>query len=394
MLRSDHMQRTLLLVAALAACADSDSDRSKDVVGPFTGPTHRFVVDAIGLPKTTTEARSIGGDLDGNGTVDNQLGAVVANLHSNGNLTPHGKDMIAAGTVRMTVEITADELVDDPTVGVKIIGHDDGSVVEVGGRLVDGKFVSNRTATTAVPGKGTLVLPVFIDADPSVLPLEHVQLELTLVDGGLTGLVQGAADPRVVADAAYDGARQMLAARPGSHRFFMRLFENEPRDWQLDREEFASNGLLRSLIAPDTTLGDRELLGFGFDIHARACESGTCLDGVAFDRCFDRIHESSESDVDCGGACATACAGDERCSVPVDCQSRTCGADGRCAAPSCSDNLRDGFESDVDCGGACAGCALGLRCYFDSDCASGQCGPPCPDGEICPPSDETCEAAP
>jgi hypothetical protein len=263
----DHMPRTpLLLVAALAACGDSD-EGPRDIVGPFTGPTHRFVVDTFEFPRTTTEARKLGGDLDGNGTADNQLGALVATLYSNGNVTPYGKDMIAAGTVRLTVEITADDLVDDPTVGVKLIGHDPASVIEVGGTLVDGKFLSNRTATTAVPGKSTLVLPVFVDADPSVLPLEHVQLELTLVDGELTGLVQGAADPRVVAD-------------------------------------------------------------------------------------------------------------------------------GRCAPPSCSDNLRDGFESDVDCGGACAGCALGLRCYFNSDCASGQCGPPCPEGEICPPTDEICDVAP
>ena len=383
----------LLLVAALAACGDSEEP--KDVVGPFTGQTHRFVVDAIDLPDSTLEAGNLGGDLDGKGHPDNQLGVVVGSLKSQGNVTAHGSDMLAAGTVRMTIEITADDLVDDPTVGVKITGLDDTRVIEVGGRLVDGKFISNRTAETAVPGNGTLVLPVFADADPSILPLEHVQIELALDDsGGLTGLVQGAAEPRIVADVAYDGALQMLAARPGSHRVFMSFFESPPRDWNLEREEFVSSVLIKSLLAPDITLGGRELLGFGFGIHARACAIGTCMDGVVFDRCFDRILEANETGIDCGGTCSRACAGGEGCSVPADCQSLTCGTDGQCAAPSCSDGTVDGFETDLDCGSACAGCALGLRCYYDTDCASGQCGPPCPEGEFCFPTDETCEARP
>lgn len=44
-----------------------------------------------------------------------------------------------------------------------------------------------------------------------------------------------------------------------------------------------------------------------------------------------------------------------------------------CLAPSCSDGLQSGDETDQDCGGSCGGCAIGLHCSGDGDCASGAC---------------------
>lgn len=43
------------------------------------------------------------------------------------------------------------------------------------------------------------------------------------------------------------------------------------------------------------------------------------------------------------------------------------------AAPECTDGVKDGSESDVDCGGACAGCDVGKTCVVPQDCASGAC---------------------
>ncbi len=39
----------------------------------------------------------------------------------------------------------------------------------------------------------------------------------------------------------------------------------------------------------------------------------------------------------------------------------------------CANGVRDGSESDVDCGGACAACATGKSCTGAADCASGFC---------------------
>ena len=57
---------TLALVLVLAACGDA---ASTDVTGPYTGAHHRFVVDAVSLPRDVGAAMAIGADLDGDGTV-------------------------------------------------------------------------------------------------------------------------------------------------------------------------------------------------------------------------------------------------------------------------------------------------------------------------------------
>ena len=44
-----------------------------DVVGPFTGEVHRFVVDEFRLPRSSTEVKAMGGDLDGDGSSENRL---------------------------------------------------------------------------------------------------------------------------------------------------------------------------------------------------------------------------------------------------------------------------------------------------------------------------------
>lgn len=340
------------------------------------------------------DVAAFGGDLDGDGRVDNRLGQVITTLGTQGVVTTHTADMIKGGAARLTVEITADDLVDDPTVGVRVVGDEGGQVIEVGGRLEKGTFLSNRTATTKVAGFATLRLPVFADADPSVLPLEGMQLQLRIEGARVSGLVQGAVDQPTAVFAAYEGSVQMLAARPGSHWLYIRVLDAQPRDWVLGREEFIANDLLKSLLAPDLERDGRGMISLGFRIEGRACASGSCLESEVFDRCFDRVRSGDESGVDCGGTCALDCPGGAACSEGADCQSRSCGGDGTCAAPSCSDGVRDGFESDLDCGSACGACANGLHCFDHGDCVSGQCGLPCADDEpFCVPMDATCQPA-
>lgn len=48
-----------------------------------------------------------------------------------------------------------------------------------------------------------------------------------------------------------------------------------------------------------------------------------------------------------------------------------CGAPLSSYTSTCSDGVKDGAESDVDCGGGCASCASNKQCISTSDCVSG-----------------------
>ncbi|MEO7330696.1 MAG: hypothetical protein ABI193_19125, partial [Minicystis sp.] len=122
------------------------------------------------------------------------------------------------------------------------------------------------------------------------------------------------------------------------------------------------------------------------------CTSGTCTGGVcggAVVSCSDGIKNGTESDIDCGGSCASKCANGKTCGAGGDCSSTSC-VTGICTAlPTCSDGLKNGTESDVDCGGSCATkCANGKTCGAGGDCLSSNCSagicaaplPTCTDG--------------
>lgn len=49
------------------------------------------------------------------------------------------------------------------------------------------------------------------------------------------------------------------------------------------------------------------------------------------------------------------------------------GGSGGGAPQTCSDMMQNGTETDVDCGGACAPCSLNGRCVTSLDCGSGLC---------------------
>ena len=89
--------------------------------------------------------------------------------------------------------------------------------------------------------------------------------------------------------------------------------------------------------------------------------------------CTDGIRNGSESDVDCGGSCATKCGPGRSCFVASDCTSNVC-TGGICQAPTCSDGIRNGTETDTDCGGGtCPRCASGRSCFINADCVSNSC---------------------
>lgn len=357
------MRLTWCLV--LAACATS---KSGDVVGPFTGDVHTYYVDRILVPTSAAQGRDDGDDLDGDRTVDNQLGAATDALAYENDITMYDAEMIAAGVVRARVEIRADDPMNDPTVGVTLFGSEqDTTAVEVGGTLLGGVFRSNRTYGGEALGRTTLPVPALADADPTPVEIQFMETDLTPDGhGGYDALVRGLVGPEVIDDAARSLA-QMLAANPSDHPQAIQLFDPD-HTGAVDAASLAQTPALQSLLAPDLTRDGKSYLSFGLRLHL----SPTPPAGLAQPSCHDRIRDGNESDVDCGDGCL-ACAASLSCGNEGDCQSRACNS-GTCGPVSCHDGARDGLESDIDCGGwQCAACASGGSCGEDADCASGHC---------------------
>lgn len=311
-----------------------------------------------------------GADLDGDQIIDNQLGRVVTPLDVAGDdLTTHSADMIASGVLGGTIEIVANDLDDDATVGLTYLGAEGDPATIVGGRFVDGAFLGNPTATTRHPGAARIHLPVFADADPIIVDAIGVSLDMIPDGDGYIGIVRGGLRDASARDAAFAGMTQMILANPRGHLPFSRLLDTDG-DGALTRPEFDANDLVSSLLVSDIVLDGEPVLSFGFRIHLAPCATGRCA-APPLEPCFDRARAPTEADVDCGGSCALACPTGATCSVAADCQSRGCA--GTCAAPTCTDGVADGLESDVDCGANCAPCATGQICAGDADCASRDC---------------------
>jgi hypothetical protein len=123
------------------------------------------------------------------------------------------------------------------------------------------------------------------------------------------------------------------------------------------------------------------------------CQSGDCLSSVcATASCHDMIRNGAETDVDCGGGTCAPCANGKACLTVGDCVNLLC-EKGACAIPTCTDHVKDGTETDVDCGGiACVKCEDEKSCVAATDCASAVCAPdpnmsipkcqPCDDGKL------------
>jgi hypothetical protein len=357
-----------LPLVCLISCATSD-----DIVGPFTGPVHRFVVDRFSLPVSNTAAKAIADDLDGDNRPDNQLGNALGVLAGNDNLTTHADDMLKSGAIASIIEIQADDLLNDPAAGVRYFGREGDAFVVMGGAIVNGVFTSNRTRSTNVPGRATLRLPVFADASPSVIVIDA--MEIILDPDGATRYnvrIRGGVGRDVETETAR-GLIEMMEANPQGHPYALLLLDKD-RDGVVTASEVLGNSIITGLLVPDVELRvDGRLvdrLSFGFGVHAIPCATGNCALGTPAATCFDRIVDGDESDVDCGGACRP-CARGAACREAGDCQSQSC--NGTCGPVSCSNGVHDGFETDVDCGWNCGKCATGRQCRRNDDCESLRC---------------------
>ncbi|MDB4935038.1 MAG: hypothetical protein JWP87_2010 [Labilithrix sp.] len=127
--------------------------------------------------------------------------------------------------------------------------------------------------------------------------------------------------------------------------------------------------------APTYKCADTKKCGVPADCVSGVCDAATLT--CTAPACNDNVFNGTETDVDCGGSCAPAnkCADAKGCAAGTDCTSGVCSPIAQiCVAPLCGDGVKNGDETDVDCGGACATkCAVAQSCAANGDCATGAC---------------------
>lgn len=138
-----------------------------------------------------------------------------------------------------------------------------------------------------------------------------------------------------------------------------------------------SNGTSQSGTVTYMSNGDSTLSADSTELAMTGTLTGT-LDNNGMmqtvgNACADGLKSGMESDVDCGGTCTLKCNEGATCNTGIDCLTAACSEIGKkCVATTCEDEGKTGDETDVDCGGSCATrCAVNKACTTSVDCAPG-----------------------
>ncbi len=129
--------RPLLLASALipmslVACGGSDGTPT-----PEGAHTH-YIANKVNVPTSSTESREYGLDLNGDGTVDNQLGATLAALKSQGNFDIQGTidTAVNEGSIILLVDFQTKSFTSSSAAGIQV-------------------FLGDKAQTTPAPCNGS-----------------------------------------------------------------------------------------------------------------------------------------------------------------------------------------------------------------------------------------------
>ncbi|HEY1817386.1 MAG TPA: hypothetical protein VGG74_33830 [Kofleriaceae bacterium] len=343
------MLRAAVVVSIFAACTSRSNES-------FYGGPERFVVDSVTVPTVEDQAAAFGYDFNGDGQPDNAFGGLTATLAQEGDIASDVTDLVSDGVLTSTIEISQ--------------GNEAGAVQITWDSL--SAWTASLTNTGAITTDGPLPIsisprvPALIDADPTPVPLDEVAMQLIPDDDGYVVQVQALADGTAFREAAATSVVQMITSNPSAHRLLEGELGNMSDDATVAGVEQAQ--LFQLLTASDQ---ENDQFSVGYRFHVTPCAAGWCNGAPVIDHCDDRIVDSGETGIDCGGSCHP-CSGGAACEVDADCDSQVCDA-GACRYATCDDGVQDGFEFGVDCGDGCHGCTAGEPCASGSDCASGFC---------------------
>ena len=300
-----HLAAAVIVSMATGCLFDGDNLR-------LEGAHYQYVVSELQIPSNNITARSYGLDINGDKTVDNQLGMVFATLNQQGlGVGDTAREALLRGGLVMLVDLQTTSFEETALSGlVTYLGGDpsptpclDPARLETCGQhlLGQGQF-SVDDASASDHATGPIVagvyldpvglLPVEIAIDPTSpirLDLHGAHIRLTqLSEGHATGIIGGGItkadiDRIVIPEAAAQMNRIVTTEcpKPGgvtpcgclassSAQVLQKYFDDND-DCQVGVAEVATNGIVQSLLAPDVTIGGEKLLSFGAGIElARA----------------------------------------------------------------------------------------------------------------------------
>jgi hypothetical protein len=296
--------------AAIDAPPDSPPDALIDAPMPPPGE-HRYVIDRESIPQNNNEARMLGLDLNGDGTVDNQLGMVLASVSSLGLSTQTTTDTaIDKGGMIVLADVHADDVTTGVATFTLYTGANPMPAACSGASDTTCRHHLMGTATFDVPATsahdtplagtigggvfttttpGTLHLPtIALSATPTALQLIGARVKLTMFTDGTIGpsIVAGGVPATEIDQKVIPGMQAALmavvmhdctdlahpptcgCADGSSGKTILGLFDAAPKDCMVSVDELKNNQLLKSLLAPDVTIDGQQCLSLGVGIHA------------------------------------------------------------------------------------------------------------------------------
>jgi len=316
--------RPFLLAAAvvlpsIVACGGDDG-----VVIP-EGEHYHYVANQVLVPTTNTQAREYGLDLNGDKTVDNQLGMVLSTLGSMGfNIQETIDTAVAEGSIVLLVDFQTKDFISTTAAGIQVFLGDSNMITPAacpGTEMYDpktkmgckkhldgnGSFViaSNSPTNAALGGKiagGTFTGgPGDLSLQIALGGTDAIQLDLIgarakgsgLSDamlGSTTsgGVVIGGAITKDDIDNKVIPAIQAqlvpiitrdctMLSNPGggcgcaadsTGKTILSLFDTNPKDCAVTVQGIKTNHLIVSLLAPDVTINGKMALSLGIKASA------------------------------------------------------------------------------------------------------------------------------
>jgi len=278
-------------------------------------PAHTYVVSRVSIPTTPAEAQAAGLDLDGDGSVDNRLGAALAALSSQGvELQSVVSTVIDRGIVILLLNFRAASfsstgdaraelrLGDNATAapqpcagpGDTVCRHHldgTGTFLIAPASPADAALTGTITGGTFLGGPGEVSFQISLDG-VAITPLHLLGARAKATGIGAAGIdsilvAGGLPMERFDADVV-PAIRDRIAAivnatcvnrtppicgcpfggSPG--RALLTVFDNAPTDCTVSADEIKNNILIRTFLAPDVTIDGKSCLSVGLKVQAAA----------------------------------------------------------------------------------------------------------------------------